>query len=83
MRENVERRAAFRPANLKMRKPAMSKIKIGITVVALLLAGIQGVPASESKTAPEEAESEITELSRQKWQRMSDKKNRGVGRPLP
>lgn len=57
-----------------MRKPAMSKIKIGITAAALLLAGIQGVPASESKTAPEEAESEITELSRQKWQWMSDKK---------
>lgn len=74
-----KRRAAFRPANLKMRKPAMSKIKIGITAAALLLAGIQGVPASESKTAPEEAESEITELSRQKWQWMSDKKNRGVG----
>ncbi len=57
-----------------MRKPAMGKIKIGITAAALLLAGIQGVPASESKTAPEEAESEITELSRQKWQWMSDKK---------
>ena len=52
----------------------MNILKIHMIAAIFLLLGIEGLSASESKTDTAKLGNEIIELSREKWQWMSDKK---------